>query len=87
LKSSYGLDPELAYKAFAIDRLPHEGKITAIEVQRIFEEFLDGEVSSRRINAPGYFEYPKIRTAYLNCLWKGLSNPSIMPEKPKIHSI
>jgi hypothetical protein len=63
----------LAYENFTVDCLPHEGKLTPAEAQRIFEEFMDGAVSSGRIKAPGYFEHPNVRNACLNCVWKGLT--------------
>jgi hypothetical protein len=47
---------------------PHTGKLAPAEIQRIFEEFMDGEVSSGRIKALGYFEHLNVRNAYFNCV-------------------
>lgn len=35
----------------------------------IYERFMDELVSLKKINAPGYFEDPIIRNAYLSCYW------------------
>lgn len=39
--------------------------------QPVYEAFMDEAVSTGRINAPGYFEDPIIRQAYLGTVWIG----------------
>jgi len=49
--------------------------------QPVFEEWMDEAVGSGRIKAPGYFNDPAIRRAYLRSEWTGLApgmlNPSV----------
>lgn len=49
--------------------------------QPVFEEWMDEAVGSGRIKAPGYFNDPAIRRAYLQAEWTGLApgmlNPSV----------
>lgn len=49
--------------------------------QPIFELFMDEAVSAGRIKAPGYFEDPILRQAYLRCIWLGQEAGSIDPLK------
>lgn len=45
----------------------------------IFQEFMDEAVAKGYINAPGYFENPLIRKAYLKCEWYGPTQGQLNP--------
>ena len=45
----------------------------------IFREFMDEAVAKGFINAPGYFENPLIRKAYLKCEWYGPTQGQLNP--------
>lgn len=47
----------------------------------IYEVWMDEAVAKRRINAPGYFENPAIRKAYLGTVWTGPPPGQIDPFK------
>lgn len=47
----------------------------------IFTQFMDEIVSKGFITAPGYFENPLIRQAYLGCKWYGATQGQIDPLK------
>jgi lambda family phage portal protein len=45
----------------------------------IFHEFMDEAVAKGYINAPGYFENPLVRKAYLKCEWYGPTQGQLNP--------
>lgn len=47
----------------------------------VFEEFMNEAVAKGFITAPGYFENPLIKQAYLNCRWYGATQGQIDPLK------
>lgn len=49
--------------------------------QPIYERWMDEAVASGRIKAPGYFEDPSLRAAYLGCAWIGEQAGSLDPLK------
>ena len=49
--------------------------------QPVYEAWMDEAVSLGRISAPGYFDDPLLRTAYLGCEWRGDAPGSIDPVK------
>lgn len=49
--------------------------------QAVYELWLNEAVSKGRIRAPGYFNNPLIRQAYLNTKWNGPAQGSLDPEK------
>jgi lambda family phage portal protein len=49
--------------------------------QPVFEAWMDEQVASGAISAPGYFEDPIIRAAYLNAEWVGDAQMQIDPSK------
>lgn len=55
--------------------------LAAMFCQPIYEAWMDEAVARGRIGAPGYFEDPAIRAAYLRCEWIGDSQGQIDPLK------
>lgn len=49
--------------------------------QPVFERWMDYEVAQGRIDAPGYFDDPVKRAAYLRCVWVGDGPGSLDPVK------
>lgn len=49
--------------------------------QPIYEAWMEEAVASGRIEAPGFFDDPAIRMAYLGCVWNGDAMPQIDPVK------
>ena len=49
--------------------------------QPTWELFVDELVALNYISAPGYFDNPLIRQAYLNCRWNGTMQPQLDPIK------
>jgi lambda family phage portal protein len=55
--------------------------LAAMFCQPIYEAWMDEAVALGRITAPGYFDDPAIRAAYLRCEWIGDSQGQIDPLK------
>ena len=49
--------------------------------QPVFVRWMDDEVAMGRINAPGYFDDPYIKAAYLNVEWIGIPREELDPQK------
>lgn len=49
--------------------------------QPVYELWLENEVSSGRVSAPGFFASPEIRAAWCNAVWTGDGPGSIDPQK------
>lgn len=66
-----------AYKAFKMRR----SWFASDFCDPIYEIFMSVAVASGRINAPGFFTDPLLRSAWLNCEWIGPSQGQIDPVK------
>lgn len=78
-KSSYSASRAAlleAWKMFRIRRV----WIAKEFCQPVFEEWMDEAVGSGRIKAPGYFNDPAIRRAWLQAEWNGLAPGQVNPD-------
>lgn len=47
--------------------------------QPVYEEWMTEAVAAGRINAPGFFDDPAIRKAYMSCTWNGPARTNLNP--------
>lgn len=78
--SSYSASRAALLEAWKMYRM-RRAWIIADFCNPIFREFMDEAVAKGFVEAPGYFENPLVRQAYLNCKWYGATQGQIDPLK------